>query len=318
MDCMIVDGHQDIAMAILEDASWDFAGPACERHALSLADAKRGGLGLILGTVFAPQGYWPEGTPYELAVRQIDLYDDLLKRHAADLFRVESKGDLGLCQSGGPIGIVHLMEGADPIRSTRDLARWVERGVRVVGPAWNTGNRYCGGWDDAKSLTADGRRLVEHMRTCRVIPDVSHLKPAAFDDVLSVDDGLVVASHSNAQALAPHRRNLSDNQIRAIAERDGLVGIVLYNEFLAGEASTIETVLDHIEHMLTLVGPEHVGLGSDLDGGFTPEKAPAGIDSVADLRRIGEGLSGRGLDDASVAKILGGNWVRVLQRTLPT
>mgnify|MGYP001821951819 FL=1 len=231
---------------------------------------------------------------------------------------MESKGDLKLCQRGGPIGLLHLMEGADPIRSPRDLERWAERGVRVVGIAWNTGNRYCGAWDDARALTAEGRRLVAHMRTARVIPDVSHLKPEAFDDVLSVDDGLVVASHSNAHALQDHRRNLTDDQIRAIAERDGLVGLVLYDEFLAGSASTLDTVLDHAEHMLALVGPDHIGLGSDLDGGFPPDRAPAGIDSVADLRRIGEGLVARGVDDAAVAKILGGNWIRVLQRTLPT
>ncbi len=318
MDCMIVDGHQDIAMAMLEDTEWDFAAPASERHALSLADAKRGGLGLILGTIFAPQGYWKDGSPFEGAQRQIECYDALLKRHADDLFRVESKGDLTLCQPGGPIGILHLMEGADPIRSPRDLERWAERGVRVVGIAWNTGNRYCGAWDDARALTAEGRRLVEHMRTARVIPDVSHLKPQAFDDVLSVDDGLVVASHSNAFALQPHRRNLTDDQIRAIAARDGLVGLVLYDEFLAGDASTLDTVLDHAEHMLALVGPDHIGLGSDLDGGFPPDRAPKGIDSVADLRRIGVGLSARGVDDASIAKILGGNWIRVLTRTLPT
>ena len=128
MSSMIVDGHQDIAMAMLEDAGWDFAAPASPQHALSLSDAKRGGLGLILGTIFAPQGYWSQGTPYELARRQLDCYDELLKRHAADLFRVESRGDLKLCQPGGPIGIVHLMEGADPIRSPRDLRRWARRG----------------------------------------------------------------------------------------------------------------------------------------------------------------------------------------------
>ncbi len=314
---MIVDGHQDIAMAMLEDPAWDFGTPASDRHALSLPDAKRGGLGLILGTLFAPAGYWPDGTPFELAKRQLDCYDDLLKRHADDLFRIESKGDLRLCQAGGPIGLLHLMEGADPIRSPRDLERWADRGVRVVGIAWNTGNRYCGAWDDARSLTADGRRLVERMRTARVIPDVSHLKPEAFDDVLSVDDGLVVASHSNAHALQPHRRNLTDDQIRAIAARDGLVGLVLYEEFLAGKESTVDTVLDHAMHMLALVGADHVGIGSDLDGGFPPDRAPQGIDSVADLRLIGEGLRARGVDETSVAKILGGNWMRVLQRTLP-
>jgi membrane dipeptidase len=155
------------------------------------------------------------------------------------------------------------------------------------------------------------------MREHRVLPDVSHLKPEAFDAVLACDDGPVVASHSNAHALHGHRRNLTDDQIRALGERDGLVGIVLYNPFLGEGEVTINTVLDHIEHMVGLVGAEHVGLGSDLDGGFKPAEAPQGIDSVGDLRLIGEGLSGRGLDAEAIGKILGANWMRVLQRTLP-
>lgn len=317
MDWIIVDGHQDIAMALLEDEGWDWGAPAGNGHALSLADAKAGRVVLIFGTIFATAGYWGDATPAESAERQMKLYEDLLARHADDIFRVESRGDLRLCQPGGPIGLIHLMEGADPIRSPRDLKRWARRGVRFVGPAWNTGNRYCGGWDDARGLTADGRRLVAEMRANQVIPDVSHLKPAAFDDVLACDDGIVVASHSNAHALQPHRRNLTDEQIRQVAERDGLVGVVLYNPFLGEGTVTVETVLDHVEHMLDLVGADHVGLGSDLDGGFEPSDAPQGIESVGDLRRIGEGLAARGLDDEAIRKILGRNWMRVLRRALP-
>jgi microsomal dipeptidase-like Zn-dependent dipeptidase len=317
VDCIIVDGHQDIAMALMEDEGWDFAAPASPAHALSLADAKRGGVGLILGTIFATRGYWKGLTPSAAAQRQMKHYDDLLKAHAADLFRVESRGDLTLCQIGGPIGLAHLMEGADPIRSPREVKRWIDRGVRVVGPAWNTGNRYCGGWDDADGLLPDGVRLIQELREHRAVVDLSHLKPEAFDDVLALDDELVVASHSNAQAIHGHRRNLNDDQIRHIAERDGLVGIVLYNDFLGEAPVTLDTVFAHIEHMVALVGPDHVGLGSDLDGGFPPALAPEGIDSVADLRRIGAGLADRGYPTDAVEKILGGNWIRVLRRTLP-
>jgi membrane dipeptidase len=317
MDSIIVDGHQDIAMALMEDEHWDFSAPATNGHALSLPDAKRGGIGLILGTIFATRGYWKGVTPSAAATRQMACYDSLLKAHASDLFRVESRGDLKLCQIGGPIGLLHLMEGADPIRSPRDVKRWVDRGVRVVGPAWNTGNRYCGGWSDAEALSEDGRALIGQLREHRAIVDVSHLKPQAFEEVFGLDDDLIVASHSNAHAIHPHRRNLTDEQIRRIAARDGLVGIVLFNPFLGRGRVDLDTVLAHIEHMVDLVGPDHVGFGSDLDGGFPPSRAPEGIDSVADLRRIGDALSGRGYGTAAVEKILGGNWIRVLRRTLP-
>jgi membrane dipeptidase len=314
---LIVDGHEDIAMALLSEEGRDFAQPAPPGGALSLYDAKRGGLGLILGTIFAPQGYWPGETPAQAAERQMRCYEDLLHRHQEDMFRLESRGDLSLCRSGGPIGLLHLMEGADPIASPRELSRWADRGVRVVGFAWNTPNRYSGGTADDGGFTADGRRLLAEMRRLRVVPDLSHLNPRAFDEVLSEDDGVVVASHSNALALCPHRRNLTDDQIRAIADRDGLVGVVLFAPFVAEGECDLDDVVAHIDHMVALVGAEHVGLGSDLDGGFKTDKVPRGIDTVADLRRIGDRLLSRGYATGDVAKILGENWIRILRQALP-
>ncbi|MDJ0975557.1 MAG: membrane dipeptidase, partial [Planctomycetota bacterium] len=211
----------------------------------------------------------------------------------------------------------HLMEGADPIRSVRALPRWADRGVRFIGPAWNTGNRYCGGKVERTGLSQAGRDLIRAMREHGVVPDLSHLTPIAFDDVMDQDDGLVVASHSNAFALCPHPRNLTDAQIQRIAERDGLVGIVLYNPFLGDAAVDLGTVLAHIDHMVQLVGPDHVGLGSDLDGGFGTSDAPEGIETVADLARIGEGLRERGYPDPAIEKILGGNWLRIVRQALP-
>jgi membrane dipeptidase len=317
MPWMIVDGHEDIATALLEEKGREFGRPAPTGKALSLPDAKRGGLGLILATVFSPDGYWKNETAAQNAERQMRCYDDLLERHEEDLFRVESRGDLSLCAAGGPIGLVHLMEGADPIASPRDLGRWVDRGVRVIGLAWNTPNRYSGGTKDDKGVTEEGHRLLDEMRAVRVVPDLSHLNPNAFDDVLRHDDGVVVASHSNAHALRAHRRNLTDDQIRRIAARGGLVGVVLYAPFLAEGPTTIDTVVAHVDHMVRLVGPDHVGFGSDLDGGFTTEKVPEGIATVADLRKIGEALAKKGYPERDVEKILGGNWIRVLKQALP-
>jgi membrane dipeptidase len=313
---MIVDGHEDIATEVLESGR-DFALPAPPGHALSLPDMKRGGLGVVIATIFAPEGYWKGEGATEAAERQMALYEALLARHAEDLFRLESRGDLSLCKPGGPIGLAHLMEGADPIRHPQELARWVERGVRFVGLAWNTPNRYSGGTRDETGVTEAGRRLLDEMRRLRVIPDLSHLNPRAFDDVLAHHEGEVVASHSNAHALKVHRRNLTDDQIRRVASRAGVVGVVLYGPFLGEGEVTFDTVVRHIDHMTALVGPDHVGLGSDLDGGFRTDKAPAGLTSVADLVRIGERLIDRGYADEDVGKILGQNWLRMLKRTLP-
>lgn len=316
MAWLIVDGHEDIATEFMETGR-DFAAPAPEGHALSLPDAKRGGVGAILATIFAPEGYWKNESATDAAERQMAFYERLLAEHAEDLFRLESRGDLSLCRAGGPIGVAHLMEGADPVRRPEELARWVERGVRFVALAWNTPNRWSGGTRDDGGLTEAGRRLLDEMRRLHVVPDLSHLNSRAFSDVLAHHDGEVVASHSNAHALHPHRRNLTDDQIREIGRRAGLVGVVLYNPFLGEGEITFDTVVAHIDHIAALVGADHVGLGSDLDGGFRTDRAPVGLRTVADLARIGERLRDRGWTDESVAKVLGGNWMRVLRRVLP-
>ena len=253
MGWMIVDGHEDIATEVLETGR-DFGLPAPAGHALSLPDMKRGGLGIVLATIFAPDGYWKGEGATEAGERQMAYYEALLAKHPEDLFRLESRGDLSLCKPGGPIGIAHLMEGADPVRHPQELARWVDRGVRFVGIAWNTPNRYAGGTRDDAGLTEAGKRLLDEMRRLNVVPDLSHLNVKAFDDVMAQHDGVVVASHSNAHALRPHRRNLTDDQIRRIAARGGLVGIVLYGPFLGEGEVTFDTVVRHIDHMTALVG----------------------------------------------------------------
>src|SRR5262249_18120470 len=153
-------------------------------------------------------------------------------------FRLESKGDLSLVHAGGPIGVAHLMEGADPVRHPQELSRWVDRGVRFVGIAWNTPNRYSGGTRDDTGLTHAGPRPLDEMARLNGPPALPPLTARALDDVLAHHGGGVGASHSNCAALRAHRRNLSDDQIRQVAKRGGLVGVVLYAPFLGeGEVS---------------------------------------------------------------------------------
>jgi len=138
--------------------------------------------------------------------------------------------------------------------------------------------------------------------------------------------GVVIASHSNARTLVPGERQLSDTQIRLIGERQGVIGVVLSNSFLrAGhrkgehkELVTLDQVAAHIDHICQLTSSAaHVGVGSDLDGGFGAADIPAELDSVADLSKIGEKLTERGYTTIDVENILGGNWLHLLRRTLP-
>lgn len=321
MSWPIADGHVDIAMALHEHPGRVFGEPAPEGQAVSLPDAQAGDVRVIVGTVFAPEGYWPR-SPQEEGEAQMATYASLLETHADTMMRIATQADLDRCWAGERIGLIHLMEGADPIRSPDELPRWVERGVRLIAINWNTPNAYAGGIRESSGLTPLGFELLAAMRAHGVVPDLSHLSRRSVDQVLEFGDGLVVASHSNVDALHAHLRNLTGAHLDAVAARGGVVGVVLFNPFLGplneGGIVDIDTVVAHIDAMVTRMGPAHVGIGSDLDGGFSTRDVPEGIDSLAHLQRIGEALRNKGYDDVAIAGILGGNWIRVLRTVLPS
>lgn len=221
-------------------------------------------------------------------------------------------------------GIVLLMEGADPLREPDELEQWVAAGLRIVGPAWSA-TRYSGGTGAPGPLTPSGRELMHQLRRLGLALDVSHLAEESFWQALALFDGPVLASHANCRALVPGDRQLSDAMIRAVVERDGVIGVVLYNKFLDaqwtpdhGQRVGLEALVRHIEHICTIAGDtRHVGIGSDLDGGFGVEAIPAGLDSIVDLPRIGVALREHGWRDDEIAAVLAGNWLRWLRAWLP-
>ncbi|WP_026370186.1 dipeptidase [Kallotenue papyrolyticum] len=221
-------------------------------------------------------------------------------------------------------GIVLLMEGADPLRDPDELEHWAAAGLRIVGPAWSA-TRYSGGTGAPGPLTPLGRALMRRLRRFGLALDVSHLAEESFWQALELFDGPVLASHANCRALVPGDRQLSDAMIRAVIERDGVIGVVLYNRFLDaqwtpnyGKRVGLDALVRHIEHICAIAGDtRHVGIGSDLDGGFGREAIPVGLDSVGDLPRIGVALREHGWRDDEIAAVLAGNWIRWLRAWLP-
>ncbi len=317
MSWTIVDGHQDIAMALMDDPTRDFAATPPAGQALSLPGAEQGGLALIAATVFAVHSDKQGRKAAHVARQQLATYDALLEHHGTRLRRVVSQRDLNYIGDRHPLAFLHLMEGADPIDSPDDLAWWVDRGVRIIGLAWNTGNQYCGGVVDRSGLTDMGRDLLRAMRSQHVIPDMSHLTPEAFESVATLDDELVIASHSNAKAICDHRRNLSDEQLKLVADRGGVVGIVLYRPFVTDGEATLDDVVRHVDYMASLIGVNHIGIGSDLDGGFDTKDTPTEIGCVSHLGKIGDALLARGYARDDVAGIMGANWLRVYAHAFP-
>ena len=265
---------------------------------------------------------------YRLAGEQLDYY----RRLADEMDRVRLVEDLAGLETvlashedegNALLGIVPLMEGADPVRAPEELEEWYERGVRLIGPAWDNTRYAHGAWRGGGGFTPKGYHLIEVMADLGFILDITHLSEQSSSEALEHYEGVIVATHSNARALVPGERQLSDEQIRRLAERDGVVGVVLFNGFLKPdyaktdpkESVRLEAMIAHIDHICQLLGnAEHVGIGSDLDGGFGREAVPAEIDTVADLAKIPSALAERGYDDEAIARIMGGNWVERLRK----
>ena len=352
----IVDAHEDIASNVLHHGR-DVRRSAAETRALEsaeqaqqatqsaadaprryrpetamigLPDLRRGGVGLVFATIFVMPGEAEAMVDDGLA--QLRYYNDLAQStpgvriisDRATLDALVSDWQAAPTPDERPVGFALLMEGADPLRDPSELAAWHAQGLRIVGPAWK-GTRYAGGTGMPGGLTDLGRGLLREMEALGMILDISHLAEQSVWEALDAFNGVVIASHANCREYVPTDRQLSDETIRALAERDGVIGAVLHNAFLVGGYQRgsgvpvhLDAVVQHIDRVCQLTGSaRHSAIGSDFDGGAGVESTPVELDSVADLGRIGDALSERGYSASDVAGILGGNWLRVLRRGLP-
>jgi membrane dipeptidase len=319
---LIVDAHLDIAYNALAEGR-GFEGPPAPRYLVSRQALDAAGVGLIFPTVFAhprkndfaPAGPWSYDRPreaYLIGLAQVGYYRSL----GLELLRTgaEVRTYRRTWRPGRLAGVL-LMENADPLESPSQLPEWLDMGVRVIGPAWAR-TRYCGGTAGSGGLTAAGRDLLERMGPKGVILDLSHMADRAWRESLELYRGPVVATHGGARTLNPGQRQFPDALVSAVGERRGVVGVSFYSGHLrASGAARLDDVVRHLRHFADVTaGPEFVGLGSDLDGGFDASQAP--------LRKL-TGLSGlasrlrRHFSAGQVDGIMGENWLDFLERALP-
>jgi membrane dipeptidase len=233
--------------------------------------------------------------------------------------------DLDAAAAGGlPAAVMHL-EGAECIDTDLEaLDAWHAAGLRSLGPVWSRPNRFGHGVpfkfphspDTGAGLTDAGRALVRKCNAYKIAVDVSHLNARGFWDVVEITGAPVIASHCGAHAVAPASRNLTDDQLEAIGKSGGIVGIPYIVDFLRADGvvdrdTPLTTVVAHVRHVADRIGVQHVGLGSDFDGGAIPDA----IGDVAGLPRLLDALRADGFDAGEVAAIAWGNWRRVLAET---
>lgn len=280
---------------------------------------------------------------------QIEAYERLAEAHQDKFHLVYNRKDLDLVvdswekESGStksssesetkagwrpPVGLVMLMEGAEGVREPSELEWWWQRGVRIIGPAW-AATRYCGGTKEPGPMTKEGFALLEGMADFGFALDLSHMDEKAALQALDVYPRQIIASHSNALAAlkAPvdSNRHLSDRLIQGLVERNAVIGVVLYNAFLkAGwrkgdrrDEVKLDSVIAQIDHICQIAGDaQHVGIGTDFDGGYGWRSVPEEINTIADLSKLIPLFQEKGYSDNHIEAILGKNWIERLKRIL--
>ncbi len=346
----IFDGHNDTILSLLLEERGNGRNffEKSEHGHLDLPRAKKGGMGGGFFAVFVPSprptGGYPGFDPNPDGSYHIPLPDPLEHRHARDfatkalrkLYAVEaeSKGEIKIvrtadeliqCLDDGTFAILLHFEGVEAIDTDLDsLHIFYQAGLRSVGITWSRPNAFGYGVpfafprdpDIGPGLTAAGKALVRECNQLGIMIDLSHLNEKGFWDVAALSNAPLVATHSNAHALAATPRNLTDKQLDAVKESGGIVGMNYHVGFLrkdgrSDKKTSLKEIARHAAYVAERIGVEHVGLGSDFDGATMPQD----LKDAAGLPKLMKALKEVGFDKKALKKIAHGNWVRVLRKT---
>lgn len=273
--------------------------------------------------------YLPESSLRQ-TVLSANAFLEEVDETADQLLVIKTKQDLAAALESDKIGVILAMEGAEALGRDIGLVRlFFELGLRMLGLTWNRANALAegSGEDTGAGLSLLGRELVRSLAGYPVTLDVSHLSEASFWSALEYCQGPVLASHSNSAAVCPHPRNLTDSQLKALAERGGIVGLNFYPEFVTGDnGELLPGLIRHLDHMIDVIGLEHVGLGPDfidyLQDGPQPlqladEEESGFLPGIASLLDFYPALLAHGFSREETELIMGGNALRFLAQALP-
>ena len=312
------------------------------KSTLSFEEMKKGQVGLCFATVIAryvkqgnklpgwhsPQQAWAHIQGQVAWYRQMEREGHL--RNISNYAELEDHLDSWNSDtSSNKIGYLMTLEGADSIVEMDHLYMMYDKGLRAIGPAHYGPGTYAFGTDSEGSIGNKGRELLTEMEKCGIALDVTHLSDTSFWEAIDHYKGPVWASHSNCRSLVPHQRQFSDEQLKELINRNAVIGAsfeasMLVKGWQKGKSDPssfpvlLSHVVDHMDHICQLSGNcNHVGLGSDLDGGFGKEQCPYDLESIADLQKIPAILQTRGYSEDDIRKITSKNWINALKASLP-
>ena len=352
---LIIDAHLDLAMNALEwNRNLREPVEALRKREegltdkldrgkgmVSLPELRKGRVGLVVATQIAryvdrnstlpgwhsPEQAWAQ-TQGQLAwYKAMEAADEMVQIRNLNALEAHLSywEDVNIPDASKKIGYILSLEGADSLIDLGYLERAYAYGLRALGPAHYGPGRYAPGTGMEGPLTAIGKELVREMDQLRMILDVTHLTDVGFDQALQIFKGPVWASHHNTRALVQHQRQLSDDQIKQLIERDAVIGGVLDTWMLTNnwergisdpkqENVNLHKLIDHYDHICQLAGNSlHIAIGSDLDGMFGKEQAPYDMDTIADLQGLAPLLRMRGYSQEDIENIFYRNWLRFLR-----
>lgn len=340
----IIDGHNDTLLRLCEKKSADSARDFVDGDGLGHIDLPRLKAGNMVGgffAIFSPDSH--EGLPddddlnppYAGALSQktaevsakgmLDLRDAILALAKGAVTACHTVVDVRAAMATGSLAFITHIEGAEAIKpDLSNLQDFYDRGLRSIGPVWSRPNafgvgvpfRFPSSPDTGRGLTTEGVALVRACNDLRMMVDCSHITERGFWDIANTTNAPLVATHSNAHAVAASSRNLTDEQLKAIGKSGGMVGLNYATGFLRPDGqwsrdTPAAVMIRHLSHMIEMAGEDCVGLGSDFDGA----RIPNFIGDVAGVPNLVEAMQAAGFGDALIAKITHQNWLRVLEKT---
>ncbi|MCW4051409.1 MAG: dipeptidase [Candidatus Bathyarchaeota archaeon] len=323
-EAVVVDTHCDTLKCLLpeftrpKDSMWEDRsnigmGIKSSVGHLDIPRLKEGGVTCQVFAVSSERSRMPRH-PLRTALEMIDRFYTECEANKKSIVPVTTHDEILQAKKDGKVAGLLSIEGADVIEGKVEMLRVFHRlGVRMVGLVHSLRNPLADGVADNRTgggLSKLGVEAVEMLDRLGVIIDVSHLNDEGFWDVMDQTSMPVIASHSNSRAVCHHPRNMTDDMIRALADDGGVMGMNFAPSFVHPELATVQGVVDHIDHIVDLVGPKHVGLGSDFDG---IPYTPVGLEDVTKMPNITEELVRREYSLEDILDILGRNHLRLIK-----
>lgn len=350
----IVDAHLDLSMNALEwNRDLRLPVEQIRQREMGLADKpdrgngtvslpalRQGNIGLVVATQIArfvepgsplpgwnsPQQAWAQ-TQGQLAWYRAmeDAGEMRMLRNRAELDDHLIQWNQQTADASVPVGYILSLEGADSLVDLDYVDVAYNNGLRAIGPAHYGPGRYANGTDATGKMKENGLALLRKMESLNIILDATHLCDDAFWQAMDHFNGPVWASHNNCRALVNHNRQFSDDMIRVLIQKGAVIGAALdawmmVPNWVRGKSTpasmhcTLETIVDHIDHICQIAGnSKHVGIGTDLDGAFGKEQCPADLETIADLQKLPALLQKRGYSEQDIDGIMHGNWITFLR-----